>query len=192
MVDTSDEWIRTRTGISERHAASRREGVDVHHGGARCRAGAGGRQCDPLSLDLIIVATATPDYMFPATACLVQDALGARNAGAFDLSAGLFRLCLCAWHGRRRHRRRHVRHGAGDRLRDADAHRGLERSLHLRALWRRRRRGGAEGQRDAVRRAGDRAGRRRLGRRSADAAGQRLQGSGHAGARVPRSCPPSR
>jgi 3-oxoacyl-[acyl-carrier-protein] synthase-3 len=87
MVDTSDEWIRTRTGISERHAASPKESASsmAAHAGEQALNIA---NIDPLTIDLIIVATATPDYMFPATACLVQDALGARKAGAFDLSAG--------------------------------------------------------------------------------------------------------
>ena len=70
MVDTSDEWITTRTGIL---AAAR---------GALLDAG-----IDATDLDLILVATATPDMLFPATACLVQHGLGATGAAAFDLSA---------------------------------------------------------------------------------------------------------
>lgn len=87
MVDTSDEWIVTRTGIRERHLAEGRETTATMAVQAACRAldGAG---IGPEKVDLIIVATATPDYLFPATACLVQDALGAARAGAFDLAAG--------------------------------------------------------------------------------------------------------
>jgi len=87
MVDTSDEWIRTRTGIVERHIADGKESTST----LAIRAAQEALQIAGLSpdeLDLIIVATATPDYFFPATACLVQDALGASRAGAFDLSAG--------------------------------------------------------------------------------------------------------
>ena len=87
MVDTSDEWIRTRTGIAERHTASPRESSSTMAARAAEQA-LNVARVDPTAIDLIVVATATPDYMFPATACLVQDALGARKAGAFDLSAG--------------------------------------------------------------------------------------------------------
>jgi len=87
MVDTSDGWIRTRTGISERRIAGDDETTASMAIQAAWRAleTAG---VSPSQLDVIIVATATPDYAFPATACLVQDALGASHAAAFDLSAG--------------------------------------------------------------------------------------------------------
>ena len=87
MVDTSDDWIRARTGIVERRIADPRETTST----MSIRAAQAALQVAdvaPERLDLIIVATATPDYLFPATACLVQDALGARRAGAFDLLAG--------------------------------------------------------------------------------------------------------
>lgn len=86
-MDTTDEWIRTRTGIEERRIAGDGETTSSMATQAAWRAleVAGLR---PSQVDLIIVATATPDYVFPATACLVQDALGAGNAAAFDLSAG--------------------------------------------------------------------------------------------------------
>lgn len=87
MVETSDEWIRTRTGISERRIAGEDETTASMATQAAWRAleTAG---LAPAQVDLIIVATATPNHAFPATACLVQDALGAKNAAAFDLSAG--------------------------------------------------------------------------------------------------------
>ena len=87
LVDTSDEWIVSRTGIRQRHFVGEydstmtlaleagRQALDV-------------AQLSPAQLDLIIVASVTPEYAFPATACLVQDRLGAVNAAAFDLSAG--------------------------------------------------------------------------------------------------------
>ncbi len=87
IVDTSDEWIRSRTGIRERRFASQGEttATMAAAAGAEALQRAG---VDPLLVDLIIVATSTPDYpIFPATACLVQDSLGARNAGAYDLAA---------------------------------------------------------------------------------------------------------
>lgn len=87
MVDTSDEWIRERTGIAERRIAAADEttasmATQAAEAALRC-AGA-----DPAATDLIIVATVSPDYPFPATACLVQHNLGASHAGAFDLEAG--------------------------------------------------------------------------------------------------------
>lgn len=87
LVDTSDEWIVERTGIRERRLAAPEETTASMAIAAaeRALASAG---ADPLAVDLIIVATATPDYMFPATACLVQRAIGATRAAAFDLGAG--------------------------------------------------------------------------------------------------------
>lgn len=87
MVDTSDEWIRTRTGIRERRVAGEDQAASDLAVLAAQRAldDAG---ISPQELDLIIVATNTPDMLFPATACLVQDRLGAGQAGAFDLLAG--------------------------------------------------------------------------------------------------------
>ena len=87
MVDTSDEWIRTRTGIGERRIAGDDETtLTLSLRAARQALERAG--LNPAHLDLIIVATVTPEHTFPATACLVQDGLGATNAAAFDLSAG--------------------------------------------------------------------------------------------------------
>ena len=87
MVDTSDDWIRKRTGIVERHIAEPKETTSAMAIKA-ARAALQVADVAPERLDLIIMASATPDYLFPATACAVQDALGARRAGAFDLLAG--------------------------------------------------------------------------------------------------------
>lgn len=86
-LDTSDEWIRTRTGIRQRYIATPRETTFTLALKA-ARQALEVADFDPARLDLVIVATVTPDYPFPSTACLIQDALGARTAGAFDLSAG--------------------------------------------------------------------------------------------------------
>lgn len=87
MVDTSDEWIRTRTGIRERHIAMDGETTAdmAFHAAQRALEIA---RLHPNQLDLIIVATVTPDHFFPSSASLVQDMLGANHAAAFDLSAG--------------------------------------------------------------------------------------------------------
>ncbi len=87
LVDTSDEWIVERTGIRERRLAAPEETTASMAIAAAERALASA-SADPLAIDLIIVATATPDYMFPATACLVQRGIGASRAAAFDLGAG--------------------------------------------------------------------------------------------------------
>lgn len=88
IVDTTDEWIVSRTGIRERHVvAGERETTAT----LAARAGRDAllvAGLPPAELDLVIVATATPEYAFPSTASLIQDALGASSAGAFDLSAG--------------------------------------------------------------------------------------------------------
>jgi len=86
MVDTSDEWITSRTGIRQRRLAA--PGEFTSHMGAKAALRAmkkGG--ITPEQLDLIIVATITPDMPFPATACLVQQQLGAYRAAAFDIEA---------------------------------------------------------------------------------------------------------
>ncbi len=86
MVDTSDEWITTRTGIKERRIAG--DGVassDLGKEAAlRALADAG---LSPLDIDLIIAATISPDMIFPATACVIQEKIGAKNAAAFDVNA---------------------------------------------------------------------------------------------------------
>src|SRR5579863_326713 len=85
-VDTSDEWIRTRTGIRERHYAD--PGVATSHLGTEAaRKLLTARGVNPEEIDLIVLASVTPDMFFPATACLIQDRLGAKNAWGFDLSA---------------------------------------------------------------------------------------------------------
>ncbi|HAG06676.1 MAG TPA: 3-oxoacyl-ACP synthase [Peptococcaceae bacterium] len=87
MVDTSDAWIRERTGIRERRIAAPEEATsDLAAAAARAALADAGITAG--EVDLIIVATATPDTLFPATACLVQEKLGADRAGAFDLLAG--------------------------------------------------------------------------------------------------------
>ncbi|MBW8036655.1 MAG: ketoacyl-ACP synthase III [Planctomycetes bacterium] len=86
IVDTSDEWITTRTGIKVRHIASEKETTATLAIEAAKKALAKA-QLDPLDIDLIIVATVTPEMVFPSTACFVQDAIGAGNAWAFDLNA---------------------------------------------------------------------------------------------------------
>jgi len=86
MVDTSDEWIRTRTGMSERHIADENTASSDLSTQAATIALAEAK-LKPKQLDMIIVATVTPDTLFPATACYVQKNLGAVNAAAFDINA---------------------------------------------------------------------------------------------------------
>jgi 3-oxoacyl-[acyl-carrier-protein] synthase-3 len=86
MVDTSDQWIMTRVGIRERHIADPGMATsDMAVPAARCALEQ--RGMDPSEVEVIIVCTVTPDHMFPSTACLVQNALGARGAWGFDLIA---------------------------------------------------------------------------------------------------------
>jgi 3-oxoacyl-[acyl-carrier-protein] synthase-3 len=86
LVDTSDEWILTRTGIRERHILAKGLGVSdmCVEAAKRCLAARG---IEASEVEAIIVGTVTPDMMFPATACLVQDKIGAKGAWGFDLSA---------------------------------------------------------------------------------------------------------
>ena len=86
QVETSDEWIVTRTGIRQRHIAepgTRTSELAIH----AARAALDDAGVAPDDIDLIIVATSTPDYVFPSTACLVQAGLGASGGAAFDVQA---------------------------------------------------------------------------------------------------------
>ncbi|MEI7027372.1 beta-ketoacyl-ACP synthase III [Paenibacillus sp. y28] len=86
MVDTNDEWIVTRTGIRERRISSDEQASsDLALEAAKGALDSAGITAD--QLDLIVVATITPDMAFPSTACILQEKLGARKAAAFDLSA---------------------------------------------------------------------------------------------------------
>lgn len=87
IVDTSDEWIKSRTGIEKRRIAAEDQAAsDLAYEAAK--EALKDAEIEAEELDLIIVATITPDMMFPATSCIVQEKLGAKNAAAFDLGAG--------------------------------------------------------------------------------------------------------
>lgn len=97
MVDTSDEWIRERTGISERRIVDKGTGCSfLASRAAQDALRRRGITAD--DIDLIVLATVTPDMSFPATACLVQDQIGASRAWGFDLSAACsgFNFALAA------------------------------------------------------------------------------------------------
>ncbi len=127
MVDTSDEWIRARSGIRERRIAAAGRG-DLRPGGGRGRrARSRTRASAPREIDLLIVATVTPDFPMPATACLVQHKLGR------PVDGGLLRpeRRLLGLHLRPGHRLRHGRlgplpQGPGDRRGEALVRRRLE------------------------------------------------------------------
>src|ERR1700748_2100658 len=86
MVDTSDEWIRTRTGITQRHIAAEGETTTdlAEHAARRAMEAAGATAAD---IDLICVGTTTPDLVFPNVGTLVQERLGIRGCPAFSLEA---------------------------------------------------------------------------------------------------------
>ncbi|ABB23023.1 beta-ketoacyl-ACP synthase III [Pelodictyon luteolum] len=87
MLDTNDEWIRSRTGISERRILRDPKKATSYMCGEVASQLLRKRGLAAEELELIIVATMTPDMMFPSTACLVQDIIGAKNAWAFDINA---------------------------------------------------------------------------------------------------------
>ena len=84
MVDTNDEWIVERTGIKERRIVEKGTGASVH-GAKAAEQAMEHAGIKPEDVDLIIVPTVTPDMLFPATACIIQDMIGAKNAWGFDL-----------------------------------------------------------------------------------------------------------
>ena len=86
MVDTSDEWIQTRTGIRERRIAAADE-TSSAMGAAAARKALENARVSPEDVEAIYVATCTPDMIFPSTACLIQAALGAQRAYGFDISS---------------------------------------------------------------------------------------------------------
>jgi 3-oxoacyl-[acyl-carrier-protein] synthase-3 len=86
MMDTNDEWIQTRTGIRERRIADDRDTI-VTLGLRAARKALQVADMLPEEVELVIVATSSPTYFFPAAACRIQDRLGARQAGAFDILA---------------------------------------------------------------------------------------------------------
>ncbi|MCR6544193.1 ketoacyl-ACP synthase III [Dehalobacterium formicoaceticum] len=86
MVDTSDEWIRTRTGISTRHIAAENQATsDLAYEAAKIALEDAGLKAE--ELDLIIVATSSPDMLFPATSCILQEKLGIKGKPSFDMEA---------------------------------------------------------------------------------------------------------
>lgn len=87
MVDTSDEWIQKRTGIKRRHIAAD-DVASSDLGLEAAKKALDDADKSPEDLDQIVVATSTPDMLFPATACVLQDKLGINTTGAFDLGAG--------------------------------------------------------------------------------------------------------
>src|ERR1700756_5564702 len=86
MVDTTDQWIMERTGIRERHVLGQGQGVSDICAEAAKKAMAA-RGIGPDAIEVIIIGTVTPDMMFPSTACLVQNKIGAPRAWGFDVSA---------------------------------------------------------------------------------------------------------
>src|SRR3989338_10480209 len=86
MVDTSDEWIMTRTGIKERRIAPK-ESAASDLGVEAAKAAIKDAGLKPEDIDLIITATVTGDTAFPSTSCIIQDKLGAVNSAAFDINA---------------------------------------------------------------------------------------------------------
>ena len=86
IVDTSDEWITTRTGIKTRHIAQASE-RNSDFAAEACRQALDAAGCEADEVDYIIIGTVTGDYIFPSTACEVQEKIGARKAAAWDLSA---------------------------------------------------------------------------------------------------------
>lgn len=87
LVETNDEWIRSRTGISERRILKDSTKASAFMGSEAAKEILKNRGIDGSEIDAIIVATVTPDYFFPATACLIQREINASNAYGFDISA---------------------------------------------------------------------------------------------------------
>ena len=85
IIDTTDEWITTRTGIKERHILE--NGATSDMGAAAVQQLLEKKGVDPLEIDLVICGTVTPDHPFPSTANIISDKTGMKNAWSFDVSA---------------------------------------------------------------------------------------------------------
>ena len=138
LVDTNDEWIMTRTGIRERRIAADDE-YTSDLGAKAAKIALERANVDPADVDLIILATITPDMPFPATACLVQEKIGAFNSAAFDVEATAARIRLRSGNRPAVYPSPHVQHRARDRRRETFLHHRLAGPKHLRTLRRRRR-----------------------------------------------------
>ena len=134
IVETNDEWIRSRTRIGERHIAVD-EGTSYMAIQAATRAveNAG---IDAANLDIILLATSSPDNCFPAGACEVQAAIGAVHAVAYKSECGMFRISVCIEYGECIYPGRYISHCTGDWGRLLKQTDRLEGSGNLRALWR--------------------------------------------------------
>ena len=139
MVDTSNQWIVERCGIRERRIAAAHE-TSSSMGAEAARRALASAELEPGDIDLVIAGTCTPDGMFPATATLIQDAIGAPDAAAFDVNAActgfLVALSTAGQFIATGNARRALVVGTGDDV----AHRRLDGPRHLRAVRRRRRR----------------------------------------------------
>ncbi len=87
IVETDDDWIVSRTGIRERRILKDDDKASAYMGAEAVREILDSNNIDPDEIDVIVTSTVTPDYLFPATGCLIQEAIGADNAFAYDLSA---------------------------------------------------------------------------------------------------------
>ena len=125
IVDTTDDWIIERTGIQSRHIAAEGETTSMLATRAAERAieNAG---CLASDIDLIVLATATPDYTFPSTATQVQAALGIHSGAAFDVQDGCRQVSDFGL----------AQKGAGDWRGDVFAHSRLDRPDDVRVVWR--------------------------------------------------------
>ena len=141
-IDTSDEWIRTRTGIGARYLMRSGESlVDVAAEASRIALERAGLK--PSDLDAIVVGTVSSEYAFPSFACSLQTALGADHDSRIRCRGRVFGICLRALGRRFLDSCGRLSARAGSRHRCALDHGRLERSAHLRAVRRRRGRGGA-------------------------------------------------
>ena len=140
IVDTTDEWIVQRTGIRQRHIAGDGETTSTLATRA-AEAALADAGLKPADIDLIIVATSSPDYTFPAVATQVQAALGITTRRRLRSAGGMLRLRLRRRDGRQVSRLRLAQARAGDRRRDLLAPARLDRPHDLRAV---RRRGGGD------------------------------------------------
>ena len=126
-VDTTDEWITTRTGIKERRIAAK----DEYTSDMAARAALAAMEQAKITaneIDLILVATASPDMLFPATACFVQTKIGASNAACLDVSAACARFSFRPRDRAAIHHLAHLRHCARHRRGKADLDHELDRS----------------------------------------------------------------
>jgi 3-oxoacyl-[acyl-carrier-protein] synthase-3 len=136
LVDTNDEWIVSRTGIRERRILEDKDKASAYMGYQAAKMILDEKNLSPDEIDLIVVATVTPDTMFPSNACRIQHMLGATNAWGMDVNGACTGFIYALTTGAQFIRTGMHKKSAGNRHRQNECHCRLYRPHNLCFIWR--------------------------------------------------------